>query len=352
MPAKRAKKKKPDNARARTVAVAVFAVVVGLGLAVAVFAADSDWMRRHTAALEAGGTRFSWADYGYYRAVSVSEFAETAYRNFPQYADQVLPSNTVPLDEQTFDEETGETWEEFYDALTRENMRIDGLLCADAKKNGFSLSRAQKDGIDEEIGALGGGGLTAERYLRANYGRAMTEKTYARLLELRRTAAEYEESVRLGFSYAPAELAAYYADNKDRLDSFGYRVFTVRADGALAAALARAEELISRIDGERDFIAAAREYDAEKYPDDGATLGRTRGGMLPGTAKAWFTDAARRTGDIFAAPLLENLDEARGYYVYYFISRESGDWAAAEEELRAADFNAWRAALLGPEMTD
>jgi hypothetical protein len=258
------------------------------------------------------------------------------------FGSSMLPSRDTPLKSQIYDEETGETWSDFFEKAALEQMKEDNKIYVAAMKANYRLPEEDRAKMEAEIENLRAMGYTSgfsnfNDYLRSAYGKSMTEEAYRKNAERSYLINSYIDHVKESFSYSPEDIESYYNENKHLLDTFTYRYFLVSADvnrddypdessyesakaEAVKAAGAKAEEYAARITDEQSFIDVAREYDPEANKDDDATKRVYKGELLGAIYGEWLRDEARKTGDV------STFEMANGYYVVMFLARDDNHY--------------------------
>ncbi|MDR1064751.1 MAG: hypothetical protein LBL25_00075, partial [Oscillospiraceae bacterium] len=329
-------------------------------LFIAALIVNSGFLRRGATAVEVAGVKFSPAEYNYFYSSTISEYSNSSSN---------LPDNSKSLSSQ-INYETGQTWADFFEERALNDMRLIGSVYAEAEAKGFEMTDEQKSEAEEykksereqiETYYAQNGGFKG--FLKLQYGSAMTEKVYDKLADMRYKVSAYYESVYDGFEYADEALAEYYAENKDALDTFVYRSFTVNVETpeaapeyvvnengeeievpapelteeelaaqrqtAYNAARDRANAFVSSITDESSFIEAAREYDAAIYSEDDSTLRRSLGENLEYSlsvaAADWLKKEAKAEA-VKSIPVSEDEETNTGFYVIYLSERSENDY--------------------------
>lgn len=340
----RALQERKEKRKIRVTSITIFIVLVLLFLGALLI--NSKYLRRITTAVTINGVKFTAAEYDYFYHNAVFEFSNYLSEEMGDAASSYMPSNDRPFSSQIKDEETGETWAQFFGKMALHQMSELVSYYNDAVRNGFSLSAEALSEIDEEITNMK---YTADLYsasfkdfdsfLQGFYGTSINEKTFRKVAEFMRMAGDYTTHVIDSFSYTAPELEQYYDENKNSLDVFEYRYITIykettteedydsteeyeaSKDAALANALVLAQEIADGITSEEDLIEAAREYDATQYNDDDSTLRNYPGEWLGSIYGDWLKDPARVNGEVSA------FEMSNGAYVVYFVSRSNNRYA-------------------------
>ena len=342
----RALQEKKEKRKVRVTSITVFAVLILLFLGALLI--NSKYLRRIATAVTINGVKFSATEFDYFYQNAVFEFSNYLSEQMGDAASSYMPSNDRPHSSQIKDEETGETWAQFFGKMALQQMAELVSYRNEAVSNGYKLSDETLSSIDDEITNMK---YTAELYsssfktfdsfLQGFYGTSINEKAFRQIAEFMHLAGDYTNYVRDSFSYAASELEQYYDENKDSLDVFAYRYITIykqttseedydsteeyeaSKDAALADAFVLAQEIADGIASEEDLIAAAKEYDAASYTEDDSTLRNYPGEWLGGVYGDWLKDSARVEGDVSA------FEMSNGAYVVYYISRNNNRYALA-----------------------
>ena len=164
--AKRAQEEKAlqEKKRYNITVTAIVAVVIVLALFAGFF--GSNLFYNKTTAVKAGSEKFTVADFNY-NYFSVYNSFYSSYGDMAQY---ILPAGT-PLRETVYNNETGETWADFFE------------LNAEAAREGFLLPPDQRTSVDDTVSgltstALSQGFASLDAYLSYCYGKGMTEKVF------------------------------------------------------------------------------------------------------------------------------------------------------------------------------
>jgi hypothetical protein len=341
------KDKKNDKAQKTARAAVITVIAVAILFAAALFM-NSDFLRQKVTAVSISNVNYTLTDFNYYYKNVYLQYYQNA-SNAGGLAGGLLPDTKKSLKSQVYDETTGETWAQFFEKAALEQMKSDNQIIVEAQKAGYQLSEDDKKKVDSEMesgkeAAISYGYPDLGKYLKAVYGKGMTEVYYRKALERSHLVDSYTKYVGDSFVYSAQDLEAYYTTNKDSLDTFSYRYFLVTAKSADTAADAtqeqidaakkeavtaagdEAKKIAATITDEQSFINAARSYDPETYNEESASLRSYRGELLGSTYGDWLKDSARKTGDV------STFESANGYYVVYFISRSDNHYATVNAQ--------------------
>ena len=323
--------KEKKKKRTRTV---IILVVLALVAAIAI-TINSSFIRRTLPVVTIDGRGFNTAEFEYFFNAEYNDFAEDLQQ---QGLEVFLPDPARPLSEQIYDNQTGMTWAQFITEKTMANLSEITAMYNMAKAAGFVLTQEQTDEIDMELEmiafqAMISGFPTSDSLLQRMFGNSMNERIFRNILEFLFTARYYSEHIRESFSYTQDSLAAYYAENKDELDVYNFRVLDIYIDMMVdfiddddelidtpEAAREKALQIADGIITEEDFLEAARDQAWGDFSPD-ATLLRMQGGWLDDEEIfAWLTDDSRSYGNVTV------IDVDYGSMIIFFISRDDNSY--------------------------
>ena len=330
------------------VAILVIAVTVG----VIQFITNSGIREKNTTAVTISGHELSNADLNYYYVDTINNF----YSQNGQYASFFGLDTTLPLNEQIFDETTGQTWADYFLESAKTTAASVYAMNDAAKAEGFTLPEedaANVDSIISNFNLYAGlyGFTSGEEYLKAMYGKGATEDGVRNYLEMSMLADAYNAAHQESLTYEDADLRAAEAENYDKFSSFNYNYYylaasrfreggttnedgtTTYTDAEEAAAVVAAEEAAKTIlsaeiasVADLDAAIAALPINAESsvkstaYEDYGYA-------SIDEDLAAWLTEDGRKEGDVDMIANLNADGETQGYYVAYFHSIDDNTFA-------------------------
>ena len=344
-----AKKKKNKNILTGIiVAVLVLAIVLGsvYGLLI-----RPSIMPRNTAALRVGDHELSAVEFSYYYYDVINSF----YQTYGSYMSLMMSDPTLPLDEQIYDESTGQTWADYFMESAAEIAKYDYAAYDAALADGYTLSAEGEQSIDEAIATLeesakAAGFASLKQYFAQVYGQGSSESSYYDYQLIRTTAAEYAQKIDAERTYTDEEIAALEAENPALYSNVTYRSFYLSSSNykttdeteettdtetsteaedaaALAAAEADANKMAEESQGDEDkFIEMAynlaSETLKESYEDPNATMNTNQPyENVNSYLRDWLFDESRQAGDTTVIS-----DESTGFYVVYFYSQEENNY--------------------------
>ena len=338
-------------AQRKTRLYAVIAVIAAIAAA-ALLVWDSGILQRNATAATINGVDYTTAEVEYYYNLTKNQFISMA-ETYAQYGMDTGYDPSKSPAEQVFstNEETGEvtTYEDYFRDSAMETMRSIVALNAAAQAEGYVLSEEGKATLAEQDRQLDQAavqyGTTRAAVLKSNYGSQITEAVFAKHLEMSILANEYLDHYQEGVEISDSQIDAYYAANKDALDSYDYNYAFISgtpvtekdADGntieatdeekaaAMADAKEKADALVAAVKDGADFDAIAKDYVSEsskEYYEQAGYTDRiaTPGSNLSTLYREWMVDPARKAGDV---AVFES--EGSGYTVIRFGQRYLSD---------------------------
>lgn len=271
-------------------------------------------------------------NYYFYDAVA------TTYSNVNQYYGDYTSSYFLSmgldlsesLDSQVYDEETGDTWADYFLEQAISNAKSDYALYDMAVSENFELPESSQSTIDTNLSYLqlyaAFSGASVKDYLRAMYGNGSTEDSYKQYLTVSQTASAYYTAHQESLSYTDADYRAAEAENYSEYSAFSYNYYTVsyssflqggtededgntvysdeEKDAAREAAKAASVTLGNATSVEElDAAIAALDYNAELETKPSSTeKAETMYTSLNEDYAKWLSEDGRKDGDVTIFP--------------------------------------------------
>ena len=334
--------------RRNTVVYTVVGVVAAL-LVAALLIWDSGIFQRKAAAVTIDGEKYTAADVLYYYAGQY----QTAYQ-YAAYGMSSFDTTKDPKD-QVYDEESGQTWHEYFIEQALDSLKTYVTVEKKAKADGYAESQEVEgllrpvQGQYEDL--AGHVQLLQHEELSSGRVRPHDDREGFRPLPGAGALCErlYRTPCRAVILTPTSSWRTTPKEHADQLDSFHFDQLTLRAsvsttdaDGntiemtddekaakleeAKAEMKALAEEILARVDAGEDMEALAEEYADQIYS---AQLDTTRTGTgLNASLSSWFLSADRKAGDTTLGEY-DGGSSAYTYYVARFISRQRDESATA-----------------------
>ncbi len=349
-----------QEAKKLKIYTAVFAVVlVALVIIAAVFGvnqaiSNSGVREKNTVAMTIGEHEISNAELNYYFIDTVRNF----YSTNSSYAYVFGLNTNQPLDEQVWNESTGETWADYFLDSAKETAHSVYAMADAAAAAGHSLTEDEAANVESVVNSMNiyaglSGYANADDYLKSMYGSGADLDSYKAYVEKSLLADSYYAAYGESLTYEDSELRAKEAENFSAYSSYSYNYYYVSANRVLeggttaedgtttysdeetAASIAAAEEAAKAlaeggyttveeldaaiaalsINAESETAVSSTAYDNYPYSSFGATL-----------YSDWIVDEARVEGDMTyiansSTTTAEDGTETTtvyGYYVLFF----------------------------------
>ena len=339
-----AKKKKTKNIVTGVIATVVsLAILLGCVYGLLI---QPTVMPRKTTAVQVGGHEITATDFSYYYYDAVNTF----YQTYGSYLSYVMTDASQPLDEQVYDETTGQTWADYFIESAAETAKYDYAAYDEAQEAGYTLSAEGEatieEGIDELKATAKANGFTSlQQYFNQIYGKGSSLKSYREYQRIHMTAAEYAQKVDADRTYTDEQIAELDAEDPAIFSSVTYRSYYISAnnykattdeetetteeedEAARAAAEADAKQMAEESKGDESKFNEfaynlASEASKESYEDPDATLYSSElYENVNSYIRDWLFDESRVEGDTayFA-------DESDGYYAVYFHALDDNNY--------------------------
>lgn len=222
---------------------------------------NKEWMTPANTALSLDGTNISVGSFNYY----YNNFTNDNY--LANYAQQGLDTS-VDYDKQYYDESTGETWADYFENTTVEELRYIGYYYNAAKEAGMKLSKTEQEqldaAMDQVVVQAQTAGQTTGAFLKEQYGEYVGLKTMRKTQEMRYLAQRYMQQLSTTDKVSEEEVQSYRNDNLQQLEiaSFRYLPMPYTADNKEAIRV-KSEELKGKLTDSATFTETVKPY-AEK----------------------------------------------------------------------------------------
>ena len=325
----------------------ILILVIAITVGISQFINNSGIREKNTTALTVGEHELSNAELNYFYIDTVNSF----YSQNGSYISLFGLDTTKPLDEQFFDEESGETWADYFLESAKSTAASVYAMNDAAKADGFTLPEEQAANVDSIISnfslyASVYGYQDAEAYVKAMYGKGATIDGIRNYVEMSMLADAYTTAHSESLTFTDEELRAAEAENFHKYSSFSYNYYympatrfleggTTEEDGTVtytaeeeAASVAAAEEAAKTILAanittveELDAAIAALPVNAESTSAKSTAYTDNSYSSIDEDLAAWLCETGRKTGDVDMVANLTTTDEGTetlGYYVVYF----------------------------------
>lgn len=352
------KELKEKQIHKRNTILATIGGVIAVVLVVALLVWNSGIIPRHTTALTVKDHKYSVADMDYYfhmilnntynQQQTMAQFYEQ--NNLGEYEVTLDPNGDLKT--QYVDDAQTQTYYDYFIEQAKNNLVEVSALYDAAKAANHTLSEDAQTQLNEALTDLDSAVAqynfgSRSAYLKAVFGRNMTEKIYLKNMEMSVLAYDYSEAMADTMKdYSDDELNAYYKENADPLDSYDYDYVyfdgtvqpTTDADGNQQEVTDEQKtEALTKAKADADAMLAAVKSAGSTQTEEGETktfatiatdMGKTASVRTSTIGSdfstmpfaEWMMDASRKDGD---AEVFEM--EGYGYYVAQFHARARND---------------------------
>ena len=342
-------KKRKTHRRTVGIIALVLALAIGIGLFYGLVVRPKA-LPKKTVALRTGDHELSAVEFSHYYYDAINSF----YQNYGSYLTYFMSDPSQPIDQQVYDQETGETWAEYFKKSAADTAKFDYAVYDEAKAAGYTLSAESEQAIQDSIKTLEtqvkeNGFKSIDQYFDQVYGKGCSKNSYLAYQRIRATASEYSKKLDDEREFSDADIQANDDENPAKYSNATYRAFFLNAGNykpeaaegeeekteeeqaaetkqAMADAKADADKMVAASTSEKAFTDMALELATEgakqTYENPDATLnaGVSYDNADPAFSD-WLFDSARKAGDVASFADGEN-----GYYVVYFLSTDDNNY--------------------------
>lgn len=361
-------RQRKEQAEAKKTKIATIAFITVIAVILVAFVASQAvkfWQRngfteKNTVAVTVGDHEINAVTMSYYYNNTmnnigslVDQYGASASMLAPYYIGLECPSDlSKPLDEMVKDEETGETWADYYVNSIYETIQQNYALYDAAQKAGFKLPDDARASIDAEMAelkdtALQYGFPDTDSFLRALYMNGASAKSYKNFLTVQHTASAYYSHYQESLEYTDEDYRAHDKDIYNEFSSYSYNQYTFsytqfRGEGTKGeddkvtytaeedeagreGAKAAAESLLTATS--KDEVATLVEA-MEKKPSVSNVEKRLYSTIKSSNEEQakWLADKDRKEGDIALFPVVttdaEGKEITNSYVVLVFVERD------------------------------
>ncbi len=234
-----AKKLKAYTLTFAIVMVLVVAIVVG----VIVTPMIDGIIRRNSTTVTIGEHELSAAELTYFYVDAISEYQQNIYNqyysSFGDYWSIMLDFDTTkPLNEQTYDKETGKTWADYFMDTAIQTARNTYAMYDDAMAKDYKLTEDEQKNLDSyvdslELYATYYGYSSAKSYLRSSYGNGANVSTYEEYYKVCTLASSYLNKYYDDLDYKLEDYRTYEKDKFDDYSTVSYIYYTMKYNSYL-----------------------------------------------------------------------------------------------------------------------
>ncbi|MBQ8768812.1 MAG: peptidylprolyl isomerase [Oscillospiraceae bacterium] len=369
-------RQKKANKEAKALKTYTFTFIVLMVLVVAIFLGITlrnpvtGLVNRATTAVTVDDHKLTSVELNYYYMDFIQTFA-SQYDSYGTYATTYLQLYTglnvsLPLDEQTYNKETGETWADYFTTAAKDNAKWAYAMYDKAIAEGYRLTDTDQKSLDTqeanlEVIAQYQGYSSVAGYLRSVYGPGASVKTYMEYTRINTIANNYANEYYEGLEFKDADYREFEKEKLTDYNSYSFSYYyctvsdyqtflgggktTVDKDGKTTVTYSDEEKEAARKAAEEAAkgLAIADNNTLEKLNEaikalpinkDKKDVKATEntlvlsGSIQNADFKKWITDSARKAGDITTIEIKSGEgDDAKvtGYYVLLFQDMDKNE---------------------------
>lgn len=267
-----AKKLKAYTLTFAVVMILVVAIVVGVVVSPLIEGA----IRSNSHAVTVGEHKLTASELSYFYIDAITahqnEVYNQYYNTFGNYWSMMLGfDTTMPLNEQTYDKETGKTWADYFIDGAIDSAKDTYALYDDAVKNNYKLTDDEQKNLDSYLGSLElyatyNNYSSVKSYLRATYGNGATEKDYTEYYKICTLASSYYNNYKAELEYEYNDYRAYEKGDEEgsRFNNYSTLSFlhhTLNYESYLGEGTKDANGTTTWTDAEKDAAREAAKAD-------------------------------------------------------------------------------------------
>lgn len=349
----RAEQKESRKLRIYTILFAA-AIVLMVCFAIGIAVFNSGMIERNSTAATVGTSKISPVELNYYYVDYINEYTN----QWGNYISLTGLDPTKPLNEQVYNQETGETWADSFLSLATQKMQHVYATYQAAIAEGYTLSEEDAAEIDNSISTMRLYGMysygypSLDAFLTGLYGHGANEKTYRSYCQVQYIANAYAKDHSDSLAYTDEDIAAVLAENPKNYTSYSYNYYLLSVSNFLEGGTTDENGNTTYSDEERAAAEAACKAAADSIMEQNITtdaaLDRAINALdinsdketavsstpisnrmytdLGATLRDWITDDSRKPGDLgCVANTSESTDDdgntvttTNGYYIILF----------------------------------
>ncbi len=350
--------------------VSIMAIVLAVALFVGLFVANGKpvigLFNRATTAVVVNSHKLTTVELNYFYKDYIQSFA-SQYDDYGSYASTYLQlytglSVSLPLDEQEYNKDNGETWADYFVNAAKDNAKWTyGMYDLAMNDPEFALTDSEQQTLDsqeENLDLIASylGYSSAPAYLRTVYGPGSSVKSYMEYSRISTIANSYANQYYNSLEFTEKDYDEYAIDKATDYNSYSFSYYYLsyqsflkggtttkgedgketttysdeEKDAARKAAKAAAESLAVAGNNNLESLNKAiqgLEIHKDKKEDELKKITATEnklvlsGSITNADIKKWITEAARKDGDITSIEIKSGTgDDAvvSGYYVVLY----------------------------------
>jgi len=260
-------------ARITVIFVVIMALLITAGVGVLLRNPVNTLINRNTHALTIGEHEINAVELNYYYADAVADFYNNLKETYDSqanlYAQWYLGVDfSSSLDEQTYDETTGQSWGDYFVQVAKANAKSIYAMYNKAIADNHKVSESEQENIDIigqslEFAAQTLGYSSTDSYVSSLYGPGSDVESYTRYFEMNAVATSYYIAHQDSLKYEDSDFREYETDKYNDFSCYSYASYTLGMSTYIKGGTTAASGDIIYTDEERAAALAAAKVDAD-----------------------------------------------------------------------------------------
>ena len=227
----------------KTISIVFIAVMLAVALIAATILIvravnNSGIIEKKTVAVTIGDHELDSLQMNYYYTDYIQDFYAQWYEAYGDYVSMYMMMSGLdiskPLNEQTYDIETGETWADYFMSEALSRAKNDYALYSKAAEENYILTDSNKMMVDyyvsemEYYASLYGYSNT-DKYLKALYGPGADLDSYTKYQEVIVTATAFYNNHNSSLTYDDAAIREYEKESYTRFSAYSYSSYYINS---------------------------------------------------------------------------------------------------------------------------
>lgn len=229
----------------------------------------------NTEAIQVGDYSLSSVELNYYYVDSVYNYINTLYSYYGSYYYYFMPFSVgsgYDLADQVYDEDTGETWSDYFLDTAVTTIKSTYALYTLALKEGYTMTEDEQATLDETLASLEesateNGYKNVKAYLRNVYGYGADLESYTNYLTVSCIASSYYSYYSDSLTFTAEDLAEFVGDEVHLYNLYTYAYYQISIEDFLEGGTEDEEGEITYSDDEILAAIKLAKQAAEKLTD-------------------------------------------------------------------------------------
>ena len=316
------KQQKKQKAYTLTFIIAMV-LVVAIVLVSVLQAPVTTLLMRGANSLTVNGHEIDAVEFNYFYMDTINQFY-SQFSDGGDYQDLYVQIYTglnpaQSLDSQTYNQETGETWADYFTDSAIASAKWTYTMYDAAQAAGYKLSESEQRSLDsiettyEQIAKLYYGLNSANGYLKSLYGSSANMKSYMEYYTVSTIATSYASSYIEGLEFEDKDFREFEKDKMEEYNSYSYAYFYLNYNSYLTGGTTEKDEngkdVVTYSEEEKEAARALALEDAKKLAvAENSTVEKLNEAIKALEHKGTTTEATESTAVLFSnLPSIEGM---------------------------------------------